>query len=51
MYPVMRDRLIVVVGLLLAAAFVVTWEPVFGTLAFILLVAIAPWLDVGSTDG
>lgn len=44
----MRDRLILAVGLAFAVAFVVTWEVAFGILAFVLLVIIAPWLDVAA---
>ncbi len=46
MHSVTRERLILAVGLAFVVAFFVTWEAAFGILAFILLVVIAPWLDI-----
>ena len=37
------DRLTHLVGFALAVAFFVTWEPVLGILAFVVLIEIAPW--------
>jgi len=50
MHAVTTERLIAIIGLALAVAFFATWEPVFGILSFVLLVGIAPWLDLGSPD-
>ncbi|CAN5258938.1 hypothetical protein BH20ACT16_BH20ACT16_12810 [soil metagenome] len=41
----MIERLTYAVGLALCVAFFATWQPVFGTLAFIVLIIIAPWPD------
>jgi hypothetical protein len=40
------ERLILVGGIACAVVFFATWEPLFGVVAFVLLVAIAPWLDM-----
>jgi type IV secretory pathway TrbD component len=43
---VTAERLILIGGIACAVAFLATWEPLFGVLAFILLVALAPWLAI-----
>ena len=45
MTPVTRDRLIHVVGFALAVAFFVTWEPLLGMAAFVLLIFFTEWPD------
>jgi hypothetical protein len=49
MHSVTADRLIFVAGIVSAALFFITWEPLFGVVAFVLLVIIAPWLNVDAT--
>jgi uncharacterized membrane protein len=44
------ERLVLVGGIAFVIAFFATWEPLFGVVAFVLLVAIAPWLDMSSKN-
>lgn len=50
MHSVTAERLIFVVGILFVALFFATWEPLLGGLGFVLLVIIAPWLDVNPKE-
>jgi hypothetical protein len=45
MTPVMRDRLVHVIGVALVVAFFVTWEPLLGMAAFVLLIFFTAWPD------
>lgn len=50
MHAITTERLILVAGVVLVVLFFVTWEPIFGVLSMVLLVGLAPWLDVDETE-
>jgi hypothetical protein len=50
MHAMTVERLILIGGIACVVAFFATWEPLFGVLAFILLVAIAPWLNISNKN-